>query len=274
MTTQMEPQLMGLGQRFQQARRALNLSEHDVATRLHLKTNIITTIENEAFKNSPPLTFMRGYVRSYARLLNFSEEQVGIAIKELEDLFPKNIPSSTPTKSRKHANHHSHPYIRGMTFVVVLVLGSLVGIWWKTQHIPSPKKNLAIVSAMQQPIGPALAAVSANPIPAVAEASPQPPNDLQTAKASAEIIPAQPVAVAQNSPAAAPVQTPKATEPVQTAEANDQNPVESLLEDGTDDTPAPQEVSPPKAKKHSLELTQRSPVETGLDLDDDQDGDN
>src|SRR5689334_12090930 len=78
----------GLGARLKAARETMQLTEKEAATRLHLNTNIISIIENENFANGPPATFIRGYLRSYARLLNISENEIKLTLQELESAMP------------------------------------------------------------------------------------------------------------------------------------------------------------------------------------------
>ena len=85
MTNQSEQsKLSGLGARLRKTRESMHLTQKEAAARLYLNPKIVEVIENEAFYDGPPMTFMRGYLRSYARLLNFPESEIKAAIDELE----------------------------------------------------------------------------------------------------------------------------------------------------------------------------------------------
>lgn len=117
------------GARLKATREAMRLSEKDAATWLHLKPHIITTIESENFENGPPAIFMRGYLRSYARLLNFTEQEINQALIELNLAAPMSTAISPP-RIHSYPINSSHHYMRWVTFLIMVILGGLVGMWW------------------------------------------------------------------------------------------------------------------------------------------------
>jgi cytoskeleton protein RodZ len=123
----------GIGKRLKTARESLRLSEKEAAARLHLSLKMIPIMENEDFDNGPPATFMRGYLRSYARMLNISDNEVNTAISQLEASIPRSPEPCAPPILQTRPTHASHRYLRGMTYIVVPVLALLVCIWW-TSH--------------------------------------------------------------------------------------------------------------------------------------------
>jgi len=67
---------VGLGKRLRAAREAQGLSARDVARRLHLDVKHIEAIERDEFDKLIAPVFVQGYLRNYARLLNFTPESV------------------------------------------------------------------------------------------------------------------------------------------------------------------------------------------------------
>jgi cytoskeleton protein RodZ len=120
------------GARFKQAREAMNLTEKDAAGRLHLKTHIITSIEAENFADAPPPLFMRGYIRSYARLLNLSDNELAQALTQM-NLAPP-APTPVANHARRMPNQNNNPMMGWSTTFVVIVLVGLVGMWWWSTH--------------------------------------------------------------------------------------------------------------------------------------------
>lgn len=122
--------ITGMGVRLKKARESMHLSEKEAAARLYLNPRIITVIENEAFTEGPPITFMRGYLRSYARMLNLPENEIKAGLDELETIYPQ----VTTNKPVLHAIpiDHSDRYIRWITYVVILTLIVLVATWWRS----------------------------------------------------------------------------------------------------------------------------------------------
>jgi cytoskeleton protein RodZ len=139
---------LGLGLQLKTAREQANLSISDAAARLYLNSNIITLLENEDFENAPPLTFIRGYARSYARLLNLNDDAIKHIIKQLEAAFPQSQTVTPTTLSSMPTINSGHRYIRGTTFLVVSLIVALVGIWWKTQQPKSISHQLMMPFAL------------------------------------------------------------------------------------------------------------------------------
>src|SRR5258706_11626564 len=83
--------LSGIGARLKAAREAQHLTEKDVAARLNLNSRFIYMMESETFEKNLPETFVRGYIRSYARLLNLNDNEITEAITQLD------LGSSVPT---------------------------------------------------------------------------------------------------------------------------------------------------------------------------------
>ncbi len=121
----------GLGQRLKSTRESLRLTEKDAASRLRLNSKIIPLMENEDFNNEllPP-AFMRGYLRSYMRMLNIPEDEINTIFAQQTATLEQTPPSSSPLILKTLPINHSHRYLRGMTYVIVGILVALVSIWW------------------------------------------------------------------------------------------------------------------------------------------------
>lgn len=130
MTNSSEPIKTGIGHRLKLAREGMGLSDKEAAARLYLNVKMITIIENESFSEGPPPTFMRGYLHSYARMLNIPESEINAALKELETNLPVN--RNTPHVLHARPIDHTERYIRWITLFVVLILVVLVCIWWRS----------------------------------------------------------------------------------------------------------------------------------------------
>ena len=67
---------LGPGPRLRTARERMDLSLDDVAERLHLHAATIEALETNAYALLPAPTFVRGYLRGYARLVGLAPEPV------------------------------------------------------------------------------------------------------------------------------------------------------------------------------------------------------
>ena len=66
----------GPGDALKSAREALNVSEREVADALNLPLSVITAMEANDYEQLPPPVFTRGYLRSYARLLELDPDDI------------------------------------------------------------------------------------------------------------------------------------------------------------------------------------------------------
>ncbi|QDW65689.1 helix-turn-helix domain-containing protein [Luteimonas granuli] len=69
----------GCGQRLRAAREAAGLSLHDVASRLKMPVRVVESLEAEDWDRLGAPVFIRGQLRSYARLLGLATETVHMA---------------------------------------------------------------------------------------------------------------------------------------------------------------------------------------------------
>jgi len=120
-----------LGARLKSAREAMNLSEKEAASRLYLNVRIISFIESGNFVDGPPVTFMRGYLRSYAKLLNIPDTEIKAALEEIELSIP-NIQPEIPILHSPPIRQNER-YLKWITLLVILTLITLVCIWWNSQ---------------------------------------------------------------------------------------------------------------------------------------------
>ncbi|EOW6735654.1 cytoskeleton protein RodZ [Cronobacter dublinensis] len=121
------------GERLRQAREQLGLSQQVVAERLCLKVSTVRDIEEDNAPADLASTFLRGYIRSYARLVHVPEE-------ELLPMLAKQAPVRTAQvapmqtyalgKSRKKRDG----WLMSFTWLVLFVVVGLTGAWWWQNH--------------------------------------------------------------------------------------------------------------------------------------------
>ena len=120
---------VGPGERLRSAREAISLSVEEVAARLHLDTRTISNLEADNYDELPAPTFVRGYLRSYARLLNIAAEPI-IDGFDRRGLEPPPLVADISTSDEVKA---SDPTMKFATIVIAVVLLSGVAIWAQSQ---------------------------------------------------------------------------------------------------------------------------------------------
>lgn len=123
--------LIGPGSRLRLARENANLSITDIAMRLHLRNQVIESIENDNYSDAPQFVFIRGYLRAYANLMHLPAQEI---IDAFDNLSIDESPTDRPVwrLSKKQVTSKDRP-VRWATYFIVLCLITLVGTWWHSQ---------------------------------------------------------------------------------------------------------------------------------------------
>lgn len=126
---QTETTEISFGDKLRQTREALNLSLEDVAKAISLRPSILAKLENNEFvQKNVPSTFLRGYVRSYAKFLRIPESEwehltFGEAYKN--DLGK----NARATRSVNQYSSHSR-WVGTLTTIILLAAVGMTGLWW------------------------------------------------------------------------------------------------------------------------------------------------
>ncbi len=118
-----------IGGILRDARTAAGLSVTQVANKLNLTAQAVEALETNQYERLPGLTFARGYIRSYAKLL-------GLDDSELAKQFDQYAGLNMPLKSVRSVDQvrESRRVSRGMLqfsvfFVFLIVLGAIYYAW-------------------------------------------------------------------------------------------------------------------------------------------------
>lgn len=119
------------------ARESQSLSQADIAKQTRLSVQTINDIEHDVYDQFGAATFVRGYLRSYARAVGVAEEKI-LAAWEASDAMTKLIspaPSVVEGVSTAKNRHHQsalHAPSRTVMAVGALVVLSAI-VWWENQ---------------------------------------------------------------------------------------------------------------------------------------------
>lgn len=127
-------EVVGPGQMLAEARNKLSLSVEDVAEKLKFKKNLVQNIEQDIFDQKLPATFNRGYLRSYAKLVNIDINEVlsaydmlGIAEVQRSEM------QSFSNLTEKQAEHSR---LMWLSYLIVAILIGLMVLWWLQESKP------------------------------------------------------------------------------------------------------------------------------------------
>ena len=123
----------GCGQRLRQAREAAGLTLDDVAQRLRMPAQVVRSLEEEQWQRLGAPVFVRGQLRSYARLLGVDVGQV-LEQAQVGPIVPPTLVSHTHTpRARRIAESV------GRRLLYVGITAALaVPVWFATRSHLAP----------------------------------------------------------------------------------------------------------------------------------------
>jgi cytoskeleton protein RodZ len=134
------------GIRLKAAREAQGLELRDVAAQLRLHEKIIIMMEKDRYPADLPVTFIRGYLRAYSKLLQIPECEVKEAI---EPIKPKPMLQDAnlvmKPKTTEPVVTSSNYFMQFFTLLIVLTLAGLVATWWYNH-------NTALTTTVENPL--------------------------------------------------------------------------------------------------------------------------
>lgn len=144
-------EVVGPGQMLAEARQKLSLKIEDVAEKLKFTKILVQNIEQDIFDQKLPATFNRGYLRSYAKLVNIDINEVlsaydmlGIAEVQRSEM------QSFSNLTEKQAEHSR---LMWLSYLIVAILVGLMVLWWlqeSKQEIDKDVSNKPIVIFNQE----------------------------------------------------------------------------------------------------------------------------
>lgn len=131
------------GARLKTAREALGIDCKEVAAQLRLHENMIMMMEHGEYKTDIPMTFIRGYVRSYSKLLGIPEKEVH---EIMESMQPKQNTNEDLAFAHLHTKAENPDFLSKhfplidignaskqlFNCLLVIALIVLVAAWWHT----------------------------------------------------------------------------------------------------------------------------------------------
>lgn len=138
-----EGQSASIGTQFRMARERLQLSPLDIARRLRLKQEVVHAIEADDFHGHLPApVFVKGYLRSYAKLVELPEDEIiqaynAVQAAHIQKTAPVAVvlPDKKTKEPRKKRDwfrpiNLTHRSVRWVSYGIASTLLVLVGVGW------------------------------------------------------------------------------------------------------------------------------------------------
>jgi cytoskeleton protein RodZ len=108
------------------------LSSQEIANRIHLDIKVIESIEQDSDEGMPAATYVRGYLRSYAKI-------VGADADHVVELYNSDSPQSPPeilpeVKPPTQVSSNDKP-VKAFTYLITLGLVLLLLIWYQSNYV-------------------------------------------------------------------------------------------------------------------------------------------
>ena len=195
-----------LGQTLAAERERQGLSRADVAQRLHMSAYQVEALENGDYTRLPQGTFLRGFVRNYAKVLGLASEELLTMLSN--GAAPVKRPIVVPDESIRFdpaGQGVRNPFVQAASIAFVVIALALAAMYWWLFVRPAPP-----AASAQKP-----AVAMSAPAPAMAPPQQVPPAVVAQAPVVAAPAPAPtpvapPAAPAKSAPPPAP---PVSTEP-------------------------------------------------------------
>lgn len=126
------------GQLLRAQREKLELSMQDIAKRIHLDIKIVEAIESDNHENMPTAIYVRGYLRSYAKVVGANAEEI---IRLYDADSPPPPPEILPeVKPPTQASSSDKP-VKAFTYLISLGLVLLLLIWYQSNFVVETKSE-------------------------------------------------------------------------------------------------------------------------------------
>ena len=212
---------LSTGVRLRNAREQLGLSQQAVAERLCLKVSTVRDIEEDKAPADLASTFLRGYIRSYAKLVHIPEDEL---LPMMEKQAPVRAAKVAPMQSFSLGKRRKKRdgWLMSFTWLVLFVVVGLTGAWWWQNHKAQQEEITTMADQSS------------------AELNQSGNNGAQSVPLSTEgATSSEPQSAASNTPATEPAATPEATTNTAPAtQTQDQNAVVSPSQANVDTAPA------------------------------------
>ncbi len=136
------------GMMLRKAREDANLTHAAVGEALHLTVHYIKALENDDHGKLPGATFVKGYLRAYARFLKLDVNAV-LASYEKNSVSAEELSSRTESLSRTQ-KRHDQTFRWAVVTAVIIVAGVAAG-WWFVGKDEAPSRAVTTAQLPAEP---------------------------------------------------------------------------------------------------------------------------
>jgi len=124
-------EMVSPGAMLREAREAQSLSQDYIAGKLNFKVALVNNIEKDSFDPSMPVTFNRGYLANYAKLVGVDVDDVLASYDALDAASIQR--SEMLSFSKETSKQAEHSRVMWLSYLIVAVLIGLTVLWWQQE---------------------------------------------------------------------------------------------------------------------------------------------
>lgn len=138
--------IVGPGAILKEARETRGFSEQQVAQKLNFRISLVQNIEVDVFDRSLPEAFNRGYLKSYAQLVNVSDVVVLSSYDQLAEAQSQCAGMQSFSKGTE--KQAEHKLLMWITYLILAIFLTATVVWWlqtpseQPEPIEAEKVNL------------------------------------------------------------------------------------------------------------------------------------
>lgn len=136
-TSESSNKSVSIGALLINARNAASLNQTDIAEQINLPKQIIQSLEADDYSSLPETTYIRGYLRNYARVVGINGE--GLVKLYVDQYYSEPVVE----KSRKSKQSYDPAILWSTAAVITILVGLVVSWWFDTNQISDPSQQLA-----------------------------------------------------------------------------------------------------------------------------------
>ncbi len=122
--------LLSPGALLKRARHEEGYTQIEVARRLNLSVKVITAIEKDDYKDLPGLSYIRGYLRAYASLLNCSADKVLKAFEQQGFASCAEQPDKIQNNNLASVAIEKEHIARVLSYILIVAFIAMSFLWW------------------------------------------------------------------------------------------------------------------------------------------------
>jgi cytoskeleton protein RodZ len=136
-------EMVSPGTMLRDARKKLSLSQEHIASKLNFKIGIVINIEDDIFDPLMPVTFNRGYLANYAKLVGVEVEDVLASYDAVNAATTQR--SEMLSFSKETSKQAEHSRVMWLSYLIVAVLVGLTILWWLQESKQQASESTSVI---------------------------------------------------------------------------------------------------------------------------------